>query len=79
LGLANADDEVGERACRVEPRHGSVEGTECRDGEELEDLACALAGVAREVAEDETVGAEDRTATQDETSANEWAQRDMRW
>jgi hypothetical protein len=75
LGLANANDKVGERTCSVEPCQGSVEGAECRDVEELEDLASALAGVAREVAENETV--EDRTATQDEKSANEWAQRDI--
>jgi hypothetical protein len=57
LGLANADDEVGEHACSIEPCHGSVEGTECHDGEELEDLACALAGITWEVAEDKTVRA----------------------
>jgi hypothetical protein len=56
LGPANADDKVGERTCGVELRHGSVEGAESHDIEELEDLACALAGVAREVAEDETGG-----------------------
>jgi hypothetical protein len=39
LGLADADDKAGERACGVELRHGPVEGAECRDVEALEDLA----------------------------------------
>jgi hypothetical protein len=42
--------------------------------EALEDLARSLAGIAPEAAKDKTVEDEDRTATEDETSANEWVQ-----
>ncbi|KAI0280151.1 hypothetical protein BC826DRAFT_1152970 [Russula brevipes] len=62
------------------PGNGLVEGVECRDVEALEDLASALAGVAWEAAGNKTVENADRTATQDETSASDWVQRDIeRW
>jgi hypothetical protein len=48
LGLANIDDEAGERAHGIELRHGPVKDTDCRDVEEVEDLARALIGIAQE-------------------------------
>ena len=48
LGLANVDDEAGECARGIELRRGPVEDTDCHDVEEVEDLACALIGIAQE-------------------------------
>ena len=46
LGLANVDDEAGERTCGVELCCRPVEDADCRDIEEVEDLARALVGIA---------------------------------
>ena len=52
-GLADFNDEAGERARGVELRHGAVEDAEGGDVEALEeDLACALVGFAGEAGDE---------------------------
>jgi hypothetical protein len=48
LGLVDINDKAGERAHGAKLRHGPVEDVECRNVEELEELACVLMHIAQE-------------------------------